>query len=60
MNQAIKMLEEIGQSQSLNQHSNLDEMLSYLNLNSGDIQQLKIASHDLVCGLVPEDDEDDK
>lgn len=60
MNQAIKILEEIGQNTSLNQHENLIEMLKSLDVKENTFDNINLIKKELVCGLLPEDDGEDE
>lgn len=62
MNSAIKILEEIGQNTSLNQHKNLIEMLKSLDVKEDTFNKIDPKTKEFVCLLFPEDDdkEEDK
>lgn len=56
---AIKTLEKIGQSVSKKHFATAEEMLDNLNIDNKIIPQLKECSIELVCGIHPEDDDDE-
>lgn len=60
MKSAVKLLEEIGQSASLKDYENIQDMLQSLNINSEIMQQLESDKQEYVCGLFPEDDEEEE
>ena len=57
MNTEIKLLEQIGQSASLQQHESLLAMLEALNIDEASL--MKLQKKEFVCILVPDDDDDD-
>ena len=59
MSAAIKLLEEIGESNSIKQHNSLIEMLSDLNIEQNRFNYGDIINSGLVCGLFPADDSDE-
>ena len=59
MNSAIKKLEEIGQNTSLKQHDSLIEMLADFDLEHRHIKQIDDMKVELVCGLIPEDENEE-
>lgn len=60
MSKAIKILEEIGQSTSLNQHENLMEMLKGLNIEPQSIGEVQKNTQEYVCTIFPEDDDEEE
>ncbi len=59
MNSAIKKLEEMGQNTSLKQHDSLLEMLKGFDVNQQHIDEINDMKVELVCGLIPEDENDE-
>jgi hypothetical protein len=59
MNPTIKILEEIGQSTSLNQFDSIKEMLNDLN-EYEDVNTLLKKDNDLVCGQFQEDEDEEE
>jgi hypothetical protein len=59
VNLAIKTLEEIGQNSSLKDFNSLHKMLSSLELKDNTFDTINLIKQELVCGLLPEDDNDD-
>ena len=60
MNKAIKLLEKIGQSTSLNQHEGLIEMLEGLKIKPESLMEVQDNIKEFVCVIFPEDDDDDE
>ena len=59
MNKEIKILEEIGQSTSINEHDSLTEMLASVGLKDASIENISLKTQDFVCMLFPQDDKND-
>lgn len=55
----IKMLEKLGQTQSIQQYDSVDKMFETIQCNTQAFHKLKTQSNDLVCVLFPDDDSDD-
>jgi len=58
MKNYIQMLEKIGQSQSIHQVDSVSEILAGVNCNEVAFKSLIKKSNDLVCVLLPDDDDE--
>jgi hypothetical protein len=58
MNTIIQTLEKIGQSYSVKNNEEINQLMEKFNLNENDLNDL-FKNNDLVCGFVPENDDDD-
>jgi hypothetical protein len=58
MNTMIKTLEEIGQSTSIKEFDSASDLLKQVNLSENIIDELRNNTHEYVCALVPDDDDD--
>ncbi len=54
----IQALEKMGQSSSLKQHPSIKQMLAANNHDEALITKAMIQSEELVCMVLPDDDED--
>ncbi len=58
MKNKVKILERLGQTQSVHQHSN-DQLYTDSVTQNHAFIQLKAQNHDLVCMILPDDDDEE-
>lgn len=55
----VKLLEQIGQTQSIHQHESGEQMFESFKINNHAFETLKSQNQDLVCVLFPDDDDEE-
>ena len=58
MKELVKQLESIGQSNSINQHNNVAELLASAQCDEGLLDQVNQYSAELICAIEPQDDQE--
>ncbi len=56
----IKMLEKLGQTQSIHQYESASQMMNKVGAQADAFKVLKAQNNDLVCLILPDDDDDDE
>lgn len=56
---SVKMLEMLGQTQSIHQCESVKQMLSGLKIEEQAFNLLKSKNNDLICLLLPDDDDEE-
>lgn len=59
MKDLVMQLEKIGQTSSIQQFQNLGKMANETGLDSETLRQIMSKSQDLICGLFPEDEDEE-
>lgn len=59
MNFNVKMLEKLGQTQSIHQVDSVNQMAQSMGINEHVFKKLKDQSQDLVCLILPDDDDEE-
>ena len=54
----ISMLEKIGQTQSIQQFDSVNQMMQGLHVQEQVYNKIKSQSNDLICVLLPDDDDE--
>ncbi len=60
MKKYIKALEQLGQTSSIQQYQNLDEMINDRRLDHAEVDKMFSQSSELYCFHAPGDDDDDE
>ncbi|WP_223787708.1 hypothetical protein [Marinicella meishanensis] len=55
----VKMLEKMGQTQSIHQFDSVEQMYDQFNVSDQAFTKLKAQSNDLTCVLFPDDDDEE-
>ncbi len=59
MNFNVKMLEKLGQTQSIHQFDSVNQMAQSVGFDDQAFNKLKSQSKDLVCLILPDDDDEE-
>ena len=59
MKNKIKMLEKLGQTQSVHQNESVNHGFQEMELHNDAFTQLKAQNNDLVCMILPDDDDEE-
>ncbi len=59
MNFNVKMLEKLGQTQSIHQFDSVNQMAQSVGIDDQAFNKLKSQSKDLVCLILPDDDDEE-
>jgi len=54
----VKMLELIGQTQSIHQNDSVKQMIQGMNIQDHVFNKIKAQNNDLICVLLPDDDDE--
>ncbi len=54
----VKLLEQIGQTQSIHQSDSVKQMIQGLNVQEQAFNKIKAQNNDLICVLLPDDDDE--
>ncbi|MCX7553811.1 hypothetical protein OS175_07970 [Marinicella sp. S1101] len=56
----VRILEKLGQTQSIRQYDSTEHMVNSLGMKDTVFQKIKSQSQDLICLILPDDDDDDE
>ena len=54
----VKLLEQIGQTQSIHQNDSVNQMIQGMNIQDQSFNKIKAQNNDLICVLLPDDDDE--
>ncbi len=55
----VKLLEQIGQTQSIHQNDSVKQMIQGMNIQERAFNKIKLQNNDLICLLLPDDDDEE-
>ena len=55
----VKLLEQIGQTQSIHQNDSVKQMIQGMNIQEQAFHKIKSQNNDLICLLLPDDDDEE-